>query len=179
VLRGVGAVLATAVVGAVVDPARALVAPLPVPLWWRSVLRLLVVLVPAAAVWCAALAWVVQGAGAAVPVGALSVEAAAVLAVGLALAGGLARWRDLDDPGVVAGPAVLCLGLLAWQLPPRVALLVLPGPQWTAAHARWAAVLGAALVVAVLSVRDPARPSLRSSWRARPSPDCPSSCVRG
>ena len=83
-------------------------------------------------------------------------EAAALAAVGLALAAGLVRWRDLLDPGAVAGPALLVSGLMTAQLPDRVALMVGPGPSWTAAHLRWSALLAAAVAVLLLAVRDPA-----------------------
>lgn len=69
----------------------------------------------------------------------------------LALAGGLARWRGITDPGTVTAPAMLALGLLLHQLPGRVALVIIPGPGWNSAHLRWSVLLAAALAVLALA----------------------------
>jgi hypothetical protein len=163
VLRAVALLLAVGVAFALDDRSRRTVQSVPSPAWWRAVGQASVALVPALVAWVAALVWVATRTGD-LPVLALSLEAAALVAVGLALAAGLVRWRDLVDPGAVAGPVLLVSALMIAQLPERVALMVGPGPGWTAAHLRWSALLAAAVAIALLAVRDPAaRSPLRHS----------------
>jgi hypothetical protein len=81
---------------------------------------------------------------------------AALAAVALAVAGGLARWRDQPEPGLLVGPILLGAGLFIPQLPRQVALAVLPGPDWTAAHLRWSVLLAVTAGVLAASWRDPA-----------------------
>jgi hypothetical protein len=51
------------------------------------------------------------------------------------------------NAGVIAAPVVLLLAAVTWFLPRKIALVVPPAdPHWTAAHYRWAGILGAALV---------------------------------
>ena len=163
VLRVVALLLAVGLAFALDDRSRRTVQSVPSPAWWRASGQVSVALVPALAVWFAALGWVSTRAFD-LPVLGLSLEAAALAAVGLALAAGLVRWREVLDPGAVAGPALLVSGLMITQLPERVAMVVGPGPTWTAAHVRWAALLAAAVAVLLLAVRDPAA---RSPLRRR------------
>lgn len=156
-LRCVALLLAVASASALDDPTRPLLAAVPTPQWWRAALRMVVVVVPASLVWAAALLWVAARTGGRVPGAALTLEAAGLMALVLAVAGGLARWRGTDDPGLVAGPVVLGLGVLLPRLPGRLAMAGLPGPGWDAAHVRWSVLLVAAAVVLALSVRDPAQ----------------------
>jgi fluoroquinolone transport system permease protein len=158
VLRVVALLLAAGLAFALDDRSRRTVQSVPSPAWWRAAGQVSVALGPAVAFWCAAIGWVSTRTGD-LPVLGLSLEAAALAAAGLALAAGLVRWRDVGDPGAVAGPALLVSGLMTAQLPERVALLVGPGPSWIAAHLRWSALLTAAAAVMVLAVRDPAAPS--------------------
>jgi hypothetical protein len=165
VLRVVGLLLAVGLTFALDDRSRRTVQSVPSPAWWRAAGQLSVALVPAGSAWAAALGWVSTRTGD-LPVLAVSLEAAALAAVGLALAAALVRWRDLGDPGVVAGPALLVSGLMLAELPQRFALVVGLGPSWTAAHLRWLALLSAALAVLLLAARDPAaRPVLRVRGR--------------
>jgi hypothetical protein len=167
VLRAVALLLAVGVAFALDDHSRRTVQSVPSPGWWRSAGQASVALVPAVLAWAAALGWVSTRTGD-LPVLGLSLEAATFVAVGLALAAGLVRWRDLLDPGTVAGPVLLVSGLMIAQLPERFALMVGPGPGWTAAHLRWSALLAAAVAVIVLAVRDPAaRSRVRHRRRAR------------
>lgn len=171
VLRLVAVLLAAAVSFALDDRARAALAGVPSPLWWRSALALALPLALAATVWVLATAWVSSRVAGGLPVAALSLEAGALAMTGLALAGLLCRWRDLPEPGAVTGPLVLAMIVLLPQLPARVALHVAPGPAWTAAHLRWSVLLAVALAVLLTSVRDPARRPLRvavTAPRARP-----------
>ncbi len=163
VLRVVALLLAVGVAFALDDRSRRTVQSVPSPAWWRAAGQVSVALVPALAAWIAALGWVSTRVGD-LPVVGLSLEAAALAAVGLGLAAGLGRWREVPDPGAVAGPALLVSGLIIAQLPERVALLVGPGSSWTAAHLRWSALLAAAVAVMLLAVRDPAA---RSPLRRR------------
>jgi hypothetical protein len=158
VLRVVALLLAVGLAFALDDRSRRTVQSVPSPAWWRAAGQVSVALVPALAAWIAALGWVSARAGD-LPVLALSLEAATLAAVGLALAVGLVRWREVLDPGAVAGPVLLVSGLMITQLPERVAVVVGPGPSWTAAHLRCLAVLAAAVAVVLLALRDPAAPS--------------------
>jgi hypothetical protein len=84
----------------------------------------------------------------------LMVELLAALAVVWATAA-WGRRRGLDEPGIATAPVLLGLVFLG-AVHTRVALLVGPGPQWLAAHLRWAAVLGVGVVLLALAMRDPA-----------------------
>ena len=159
-LRVVALLVAVAVAFVLDDGTRTTVASVPTPQWWRGGVRLLVAGLPAALVWGGALAWVEHRSGGAVPAGALTLEMAALAAAGLAVAGGLARWRDQPEPGLLVGPILVGAGLLVTQLPRQVALAVQPGPDWSAAHLRWSTLLAAAVAVLLLAVRDPAARSL-------------------
>jgi fluoroquinolone transport system permease protein len=164
-LRTVAVLLAVGVAFALDDPTRPTLAAVPTPLWWRVALRLLCVGLPAALVWLVAVVtaeWQVDGT---VAQWALTLEALTLAAVALALAGGLARWRGSSDPGTVVAPTMLGLGLLVPQLPGRFALSVGPRPDWAAAHIRWSALLGVAVLVLALSLRDPAARHRRGSGR--------------
>jgi hypothetical protein len=55
---------------------------------------------------------------------------------------------------------VLGAAAFAALLPPRWAMFATPDANWRAAHLRWAAVLGVAIVVLALTMRDPARRAL-------------------
>jgi hypothetical protein len=155
-LRVVALLLAVALAFALDDRTRATLAAVPTPQWWRGGVRLLVAGLPAALVWGGVLAWVQHRSGGAVPGGALTLEMAALAVLSVAVAGGLARWRDQPEPGLLVGPILLGAGLLIPQLPRQVALAVLPGPDWAAAHLRWSVLLAVMAVVLAASWRDPA-----------------------
>jgi hypothetical protein len=155
-LRVVALLLAVALAFALDDRSRVTVAAVPTPQWWRGGLRVLVAGLPAALVWGGALAWIQHRSGGAVPGGALTLEMTALAGVALAVAGGLARWRDQPEPGLLVGPILLVAGLLVPQLPRQVALAVPPGPDWAAAHLRWSVLLAVTAAVLAASCRDPA-----------------------
>jgi hypothetical protein len=155
-LRVVALLLAVALAFGLDDRSRVTLAAVPTPQWWRGGMRLLVVGLPAALVWGGALAWVEHRSDGAVPGGALTLEMAALAAVALAVAGGLARWRDQPEPGLLVGPILLGAGLLIPQLPHQVALAVPPGPDWASAHVRWSVLLAVMAAVLAASWRDPA-----------------------
>jgi hypothetical protein len=101
---------------------------------------------PAVALWWAG-TLVVARRGAHLPAAALTLEAATLLAVALAVSA-VAQRRSTDgNTSVVAAPAVLLFTAVAFALPQPVELIVRPAdPGWTASHHRWAIVLVAALV---------------------------------
>jgi hypothetical protein len=147
-LRNVVLFLALGSAMALVDEAAAVVAPSPIPLAWRRVVRLALALAAAAAGWvlCVGLA---RGAGGPVPLARLSLEGLAILAAVHGLA-------------TVAGPT---LG------PPALAGVVTVGPQvpglaeaWEQTIGRigdgngqWLLLLAAGVAMIALRSRDPAR----------------------
>lgn len=169
-LRVVAVLLAASVAFALDDRTRATLAAVPTPLWWRAGTRLVMVGVPALLAWALAAVWVGAQVPTRLPLGGLTLEAAALSMISLAVAGGLSRWWELPDAGTVTGPAALGLGLLIPRLPERVELTVLPGQGWDAAHLRWATLLLLAAAVLVLTLRDPARRPVGRAWRAWASP---------
>lgn len=153
-LRVMALLLALGAVFALDDAAADVVAAVPLPLSWRTGLRVAAALLWTLPGWTSALLvagpylsgeWVLWS----------TLELAALLACGLALAAFLAG-RGVAEPGVLAAPglAVCWLGLYAQPAP--LALFTLREQDWLAAHLRWAVVLGlAAAALAALS-RDPA-----------------------
>jgi hypothetical protein len=159
-LRGVAVVLAAGLATALDDRTRATVAAVPLPLRLRTALPVALAAVPLTLTW-AVLAVVVDARhSGTLPVLALSLEAAAVAALTVAVAAVVAR-RGVTDPGAVVGPVLLAVALGLPTLPRAIALAVDVGPGWTAAHLRWAAVLLVALGAGVLAVRDPAATGVR------------------
>jgi fluoroquinolone transport system permease protein len=156
-LRVVAVVLATGVVALVDDAAANVLASAPVALAWRSGVRFAAAAAAVAVPWSVALLWVRPGHLAA----GLTLECAALTAVALAVAGGVARWSDTREPSVAAGPAVLGAVAFGALLPSRWAMFATPGSGWVAAHARWAVVLGVAVAVLLVTVRDPAAGRVR------------------
>lgn len=165
------------------DPAeRTTTAVVPVPLRLRRGLRVLPA-IPLAAAWWAALLLVVRdrldpALWAGLPVRDLSLEAAGLLAVTVALAAaGLTATAERSG-SVFAIPALL-LGLLMAQtiLPARLVLFAEPGSgAWTASHQRWAMLLGIAVAGFLLAGHDPAHRRLgalltlgRAGSTARPA----------
>jgi fluoroquinolone transport system permease protein len=155
-VRAVALLLAAGVAGALDDPTRATVAAVPTPLRFRYGVRLLLLVPPVAVSWSVLVWWVDARVGGALPALALTLEAAAVTGVVLAVCAVLARWPGLPDPGVAAGPLLAAFAFGVPVLPRWTALAVLPGPGWDAAHLRWAVLLLAALTAFAVAVRDPA-----------------------
>jgi fluoroquinolone transport system permease protein len=151
-LRVVAVLLAATVVAVVDDGAAPLLAAVPVPLAWRRGLRLGLAVAAVAVPWAIALLWVRPGHSA-----TLTLECAALTAFALAVASTVARWWDAGDAALAAGPIVLGAAIGAILLPPGLALFAAPGAGWSAAHLRWAAVLGVSAALLGLSLRDPAR----------------------
>jgi fluoroquinolone transport system permease protein len=125
-------------------------------------------LLPAAAAWWAAAVWRARAVhpGLPLPVAALTLEAAALLAVTVALAAAGSHLAPERRGGVVAAPALLALASAAFLLPAPAALYAEPGSAaWGGAHDRWALLLGLALVAFAAASRDPARRRLRTRLR--------------
>jgi hypothetical protein len=133
----------------------------------RRTLRV-VLLLPATAAWWVGVVWRVRAVhpGLPLPVAALTLEAAALLAVTVALAAAGSRLAPERRGGVVAAPALLGLTSAAFLLPARVALYAQPGSAaWDDAHRRWALLLGLALAASAAASRDPAHRRLTSQLR--------------
>ena len=157
-VRAAALVIIAGALAAFDDPAAPQIAAVPVALSWRAAPRILfavvVVTIPVAAL--ASLAHL--------PVGAMVLEAGALLAVAtgacLLLAGtGILEPSTPVAVGLLMAPAALVL------LPDELALLVPPGPDWGEAHGRWAILLGLGILTAILALSDPARPTPRGWHR--------------
>src|SRR5262249_11343637 len=118
--------------------------------------------VPALALWWALMLRLARTTGhhaaaADLPVAALTLEAATLLATALALSA-LAQRRTVDgNTSVVAVPGLLLVVAVAWPLPHPVELVLDPtDPHWTASHYHWTAVLATALAAFLWASREPA-----------------------
>ena len=115
----------------------------------RRALRV-ALLLPLTTAWWVAVVWRIRAVYPTVslPIAAFTLEAAALLAVTMAL----------------AAPALLALSSAAFLLPAKVTLYAQPGSAaWDGAHQRWALLLGLALVAFAAASRDPAHRRL-PSW---------------
>lgn len=166
VLRGVAVVLATALALAVDEPSAALLDATPTSLAERLAVRLglcAAVVVPA---WLLALA-APSLRGTDMPVAALTLELAALAALGLAVPLALRRWWRTAEPALVAGPLLLGTLIASAHAPQALTLLATgpADPAWDAAHTRWAVLLVAALVLLRATLADPA--TARTARRPR------------
>jgi hypothetical protein len=109
--------------------------------------------------------------------GGVAVEVAAVATVGVVVTLWLQRTRDLDEPATPGAMTLLALLAVVPVVDLRWPLLADPGPQWPAAHLRWAAVACAAAVTLVWVTRDPAT-TLRGLVRTLLSRPLPGSVGR-
>jgi hypothetical protein len=92
-------------------------------------------------------------------VGAITLEAAAVMVVALASALVAVRHSDAGEPGIAISAGILCAFFGAvLLLPERWELFVGPSdPHWEDAHRRWAGVLVVAALVGACSLAEPLR----------------------
>jgi hypothetical protein len=125
----------------------------PFPLRYRLGLRIFGALIIAAGSFVAICG--VVGPGATSGLG-VALEAAAVLGVGLVAAAAALRHWGVDEPGVVAGAVTLAFVGMLMSLPEAWPLIVDRGPEWSAAHLRWAGVLLVMVVLLIGSSSDPA-----------------------
>jgi hypothetical protein len=133
----------------------------------RRTLRV-ALLLPATAAWWTAVVWRVRAVHPELPlpVAALTLEAAALLAITVALAAAGSRLAPERRGGVVAAPALLALTSAAFLLPAQVTLYAQPGSAaWDGGHQRWALLLGLALAAFAAASRDPAHRRLTSRLR--------------
>lgn len=167
VLRGAAVLLACAVAFAVDDPSYDVLAASPTPLRRRVLARVGLAGAVAAGTWCALLL-LTAAVGGDLPAAALTLEAAALMSFAAAAALWLQTWRGIAEPGLLVAPAVAGAVLAAHLLPARWALLApAPGaPGWAAAHQRWAAVLGLAVLLAAAGTRDRAARRRSVGFRA-------------
>ncbi len=101
------------------------------------------------------------------PVVGVVVEMAAMFALACGTALTVRRTSDVCEPSAVVSVGVLVAAVAAVTLPPRLALLVGPGPLWRDAHERWVILLAIGVILLAYGLRDPAA---RAPWRrVRPS----------
>ncbi len=159
-LRGVAALLALGAAFVLDDEAADTLASSPSTLAWRRSQRVVIVVALAGPAWALALL-AVKWLGAEPPVAGLTLELAALLALSVACAAGIAHRGHPENSGVLATPLVVGIVLAAFRLPQKWALLVSPGPAWEAAHQRWAVLLTLSVAVVLLCNRDPAAADAR------------------
>ena len=139
------------------DPARHTTSAVPTRRPVRTGLRVALAVPFAALWWTAALLLVPEEARP--PVGAVTLEAAAVAVLALAGAGGAVRFTQAAEPGVAVATGLLGGGLVAaLLLPDRWALVVsVNDPRWDGAHERWAGILVVATVAGAAAWAEPLR----------------------
>ncbi|WP_223291248.1 ABC transporter [Streptomyces avicenniae] len=154
-LRVVALCGAVGVAFALDDPARhtTRVAPVGRPL--RQGLRL-ALLLPSAAVWWAVVVAVGRGVDPGPPALALTVEAAALAALAVALAAGGIRFSGTTGPGAAVAGALLALFTVAMVLPEgRTPFVPLGDARWTSVHLGWCVALAVGAVAWPLLAREP------------------------
>ncbi|MEU9284229.1 ABC transporter [Streptomyces sp. NPDC048275] len=139
------------------DPARHTTAVVPTRRPVRTGLRVALAVPLAALWWTAALLLVPQEARP--PVGAVTLEAAAIAVLALAGAALAVRCTDAAEPGIAVSAGLLGGALAAaLLLPDRWALVVPVGdPLWDGAHERWAGILAVAAVAGAAAWAEPVR----------------------
>ncbi|MFC9846069.1 ABC transporter [Streptomyces sp. NPDC127595] len=139
------------------DPARHTTAAVPTRRPVRIGLRVAFAVPFAALWWTGALLLVPEDVRP--PVGAVTLEAAAVAALALAGAAVVVRCTEAAEPGVAVAGVLLGTGLYAALLVPDRWALVVPvnDPRWGGAHDRWAGILVVAVVVGAAAWVEPLR----------------------
>ncbi len=154
-LRGVAALLALGAAFLLDDAAAVTLAASPTSLLWRRWHRLLAAALVAVP-WALAVL-VVRSRGAELPVAGLTLELVTLLALALAAAGGITRWTEVSEPGVLAAPLLVGIILANFRSPSGGHCSPGPARSGTRAHQRWGLLLAAALLVLAWCTRDPAR----------------------
>lgn len=158
------------------DPARETTAHLPVSLLFRRTLRVGLMAPAIGLLWLVLVGLALRtGGGQGFPLGALTIEMAALVVTALAASAGAERFVPEGLGGVVAGPLVLGVMLAALLVPERFALLVGDPAdlRWDGAHERWLVGLCAALLVLVHWSGDPGRARLLRRRRTPFTPPLP------
>jgi hypothetical protein len=154
ILRCLAFLLTAALISAVDDPAAETLAAVPYPLAARTLSRIAVTATAAGAIWLLGLA-VADAAAPGTPLLGISLEGLGVAVFGVSSAIGIKRYGQIDEPAVLAVPAVLAL-LLATELIPRQWALVGQqtwGTPWVAEQFRWGCIvaIGAGLAARALT----------------------------
>ena len=148
------------------DPSRPTTEAVTCSILLRRILRAAVALPPMAAWWGTALVYAMSllPSEAPLPIRALTLEAAALFCVTMAMAAASIRHRPEWAAGTVVAPALFVMIGIGLALPDGLALFVdPPNPpisttsDWHAAHQRWGGVLCLAILVVLFESRDPAR----------------------
>ncbi len=155
VTRAVGVILVVGFLALLDDVAFSQVAAVPAPLYSRELPQLaamtVLVLGPVLALaWAADLPW--RG---------LALEIAALLALGAAMVLVLRTRTGHLEPSLSVSVVLLVLTGAFSAVPSRYQMWVQPGPEWSDAHRRWAALLVVSLAAGTYALRDPAARSLR------------------
>ncbi|WP_406444109.1 ABC transporter [Streptomyces sp. NBC_01613] len=139
------------------DPARHTTATVPTRRALRTALRLALVTPLTALWWTAALLLVPSEVRP--PTGDITLEAAAVCALSLALGAAALRLTDAPQPGPSVAAALLFTAVMApLLLPDRWQLVVaVKDERWAAAHERWAWLLAGAVVALGACMPEPVR----------------------
>lgn len=147
---------AVAVVFAFDDPTADVADASPVSRRVRAAVRGTVQIVPTMTMWFTVLALMSARIAAPPPAGRLWLEAAGMVLAGWAIASWWRRARGETCGGVIAGPVLIVLVLLAHRLPPSLALFV-PDPEtlWDDMQRRWVTLLVVAMTALGLALRDP------------------------
>jgi hypothetical protein len=166
VLIGVAVVLGFALVSAIDDPERSILAATAYSPTRRSLFRVAAAVAIITPLWlaaAAAVAWRADG----VPIRTLALQTATLWAVGVAVAVTVSYASASVSPSYIATPALLALTLAADALPRGWQMFNAQtwGPPWAAAQLRWTAVLALAFAVIALLLRDP--------MDQRPQLECP------
>lgn len=150
IVRGVALLLTLGALPLLDDASARQVAAVPIPLVWRSALRLaggvVLVFVPVTAL----------GVWADLPVPGLLLETAAIMLLSSAASLLLARSTDHSEPSTIVSVGLLPLPWVLTTLPESAALLVPLGPAWSDAHQRWAVLVAIGAVGLMIALRDPA-----------------------
>jgi len=169
-LRAAGLIMAVGTVFLLDDPSSNITNSSPTPLRVRSGARLLLVCMAVSVGCLPATVLTSQRVSLAGEWLGVVLEIAAMIGVAAAFSLTMQRWLGLSEPGQFAGVGVVATLVGAQLVGARWPMLVGPGPQWEAAHLRWAIVLLLAVLVVVLQLRDPAATTWRAAINRQPRP---------
>ena len=141
------------------DPSESTTAVTPVARRLRILLRPIMI-APVAAFWWSSLvlllrAGVDREAWTSVPMTGITVEAAVLALIGIAVAALRVRRAPHDGGGILAAPTVIALAVVGQLLPPRLAMFPSPGSShWDQAHRVWIGLLPLAFGILLWACRD-------------------------
>ncbi|MEP7019380.1 MAG: hypothetical protein ABI808_01920, partial [Pseudonocardiales bacterium] len=152
-LRAVGALSVLGTMFVLDDATRMFSDPTQLSARYRLLVRLSIALM-VTAVGFAAASLALGARVSAAELAGVALELVTATLLGLAVAAVALRWHGVDEPGVLAAPAVITGLLMSQLLPRRLALLPPPGPEWAAAHGRWVLLLVLAVTCLAVASRD-------------------------